>query len=407
MLDTNATRRAFLGFLAAHLAVPNAALARDILRLNASEMRTHPDLRIRLGEDFRLQLANDLDAPLALHWRGLRLPNDMDGVPGLTGNAIAPGDRVDIGFTPPDAGTFLYHPSLRSHAAMQMARGFVGLFIVEEKQPPQTDADLAILLSESTDEKGERIILANGRRQLETMALPPQARIRLRIGNGSSRRMMAIGIDGAIAQVAAIDGQPCGLFEPARQTLPLVPGSRYDLFFDLPNHADANVSFVLRGAGEATQTILRWRTHGKARALLEPFAGLPANPKLPVRIALEKSRRAELVIDQAPDGRSWRLNEQVADEIGPKQFLSIPRGTPVMLNLVNRSKLAQIIHVHGHALRHIHALDDGWEPYWRDSVVVPAERNLRIAFVADNPGKWLIAGGFGVGEGPLGWFEVN
>ena len=407
MLDINATRRAFLGFLAAHLAVPNAALARDILRLNASEMRTHPALRIRLGEDFRLQLANDLDAPLALHWRGLRLPNDMDGVPGLTGNAIAPGDRVDIGFTPPDAGTFLYHPSLRSHAAMQMARGFVGLFIVEEKQPPQTDADLAILLSESTDEKGERIILANGRRQLETMALPPQARIRLRIGNGSSRRMMAIGIDGAIAQVAAIDGQPCGLFEPARQTLPLVPGSRYDLFFDLPNHADANVSFVLRGAGEATQTILRWRTHGAARALLEPFAGLPTNPKLPVRIALEKSRRAELVIDQAPDGRSWRLNEQVADEIGPKPFLSIPRGTPVMLNLVNRSKLAQIIHVHGHALRHIHALDDGWEPYWRDSVVVPAERNLRIAFVADNPGKWLIAGGFGVGEGPLGWFEVN
>lgn len=407
MLDTNATRRAFLGFLATHLAVPNAAMARDILRLNASEMRTQPALRMRLGEDLRLQLVNDLDAPLALHWRGLRLPNDMDGVPGLTGHATAPGDRVHMGFTPPDAGTFLYHPSLRSHAAMQMARGCVGLFIVEEKQPPQTDADLAILLSESTDEKGERIILANGQRQLETMALPPQARIRLRIGNGSSRRMMAIGLEGAKAQVAAIDGQPCGLFEPARQRLPLVPGSRYDLFFDLPNQTEANVSFLLHGAGETSQTMLHFRTQGAARAPLEPFSGLPENPKLPVRIALEKSRRAELAIDQTPDGRSWRLNGQLADEIGPKPFLSIPRGTPVMLNLVNRSKSAQIIHVHGHALRHIHALDDGWEPYWRDSVVVPAERNLRIAFVADNPGKWLIAGGFGLGEGPVGWFEVN
>lgn len=407
MLDIKATRRAFIGFLGAHLAVPKAVLARDFLRLDASQMRAHPALRIRLGENFRLQLANDLDAPLALHWRGLRLPNNMDGVPGLIQKEIAPGDLVDMGFTPPDAGTFLYHPSLRSHAVMQMARGCVGLLIVEEKQPPQTDADLAILLSETINENGERIILANGRRQLETMALPPRARIRLRIGNGSPRSIMATGLEGAKAQVAAIDGQPCGLFEPARQRLPLVPGSRYDLFFDLPAHADAHVAFVLHGAGEASQPILRFRTQGAARAQLEPFAGLPENPKLPARIALEKSRRAELVIDQAADGRSWRLNEQGADEIGPKPFLSIPRGTPVTLNLVNRSKWAQIIHVHGHALRQIHALDDGWEPYWRDSVVVPEGRNVRIAFVADNPGKWLVAGGFALGEGPVGWFEVT
>ena len=46
--------------------------------------------------------------------------------------------------------------------------------------------------------------------------------------------------------------------------------------------------------------------------------------------------------------------------------------------------------MHGHHFRVLHLLDDGWEPYWRDSLIIPPGRRARIAFVADNPGKWLI-----------------
>ena len=50
----------------------------------------------------------------------------------------------------------------------------------------------------------------------------------------------------------------------------------------------------------------------------------------------------------------------------------------------------QPIHVHGHVMRQLHLLDDGWEPYWRDTVLVPPGKTVRVAFVADNPGRWMI-----------------
>ncbi len=66
------------------------------------------------------------------------------------------------------------------------------------------------------------------------------------------------------------------------------------------------------------------------------------------------------------------------------------RGSPVTLAIVNRSAAVQQIHVHGHAMRLLHDLDDGWEPYWRDSVLIAPGRTKHVAFVADNPGKWVI-----------------
>ena len=48
------------------------------------------------------------------------------------------------------------------------------------------------------------------------------------------------------------------------------------------------------------------------------------------------------------------------------------------------------MHVHGHAMRLLHDLDDGWEPYWRNGVIVPAGKTKHVAFIADAPGKWAI-----------------
>ena len=64
------------------------------------------------------------------------------------------------------------------------------------------------------------------------------------------------------------------------------------------------------------------------------------------------------------------------------------RGTPVSLGFVNKTLVTQNIRVHGHVVRLLHDLDDGWEPYWRNAVIVAEGRTKRVAFVADNPGKW-------------------
>jgi FtsP/CotA-like multicopper oxidase with cupredoxin domain len=424
------TRRALMtSTLAAALAPPVGAQAQQgaVLTARKGMMRLRPDpapesqtlsfgpipfspvLRVPLGAPLKIRLDNQLDTPLALHWRGVRLPNALDGAPPLTQKPVAPSEGIDMAFTPPDAGVFLFHPSVRAQANAQMARGLAGLLIVEERMPPVVDQDLPCLLADWRDDESEPLIFVNGSPDPQAMDVPPRARIRIRLANASTRRVMAVGIDGAKAQVAAIDGQPCDLFEPVRQTLPLAPGARYDLFFDLPATSGATAAVVLRGMSGApglSRPLILFKTAGEPRAALPPIAPLPANPKLPERIPMQKATRLDLAIAGEP-GKNWTVNGLAADAAGARPILSVKRGSTVFLGFVNRSRAPQLIHVHGHVMRQVHLQDDGWEPYWRDSVIVPEGKTVRVVFVADNLGKWLIEGGFGTGDGPVVWFEVT
>ncbi len=86
----------------------------------------------------------------------------------------------------------------------------------------------------------------------------------------------------------------------------------------------------------------------------------------------------------------FSLNGAPAKEFGKEPLFSAKRGAPAALALVNKSTAAAQMRIHGHAMRLLHDLDDGWDPFWRDSVVVPPGRTKHVAFVADNPGKWAI-----------------
>jgi hypothetical protein len=83
-----------------------------------------PVLRVRLGETLRVTLVNGLPQPTTIHWHGVRVPNAMDGTPGVTQPPVAPGETFVYEFTPKDAGTFWFHPHLR--ASEQVARGLFG-----------------------------------------------------------------------------------------------------------------------------------------------------------------------------------------------------------------------------------------------------------------------------------------
>ncbi len=74
-----------------------------------------------------------------------------------------------------------------------------------------------------------------------------------------------------------------------------------------------------------------------------------------------------------------------------KPLFSVKRGTPVSLGFLNKTLATLNMRVHGHVVRLLHDLDDGWEPYWRNAVIVAEGRTKHVAFVADNPGKWAIA----------------
>jgi len=83
-----------------------------------------PELRVRQGDPLRLVVSNKLGEDTTVHWHGVRLPNAMDGVPNLTQKQIRPGESFTYDFTPPDAGTFWYHP--HADTLQQLGRGLAG-----------------------------------------------------------------------------------------------------------------------------------------------------------------------------------------------------------------------------------------------------------------------------------------
>jgi FtsP/CotA-like multicopper oxidase with cupredoxin domain len=89
-----------------------------------------PELRLKKGEEFRAKLVNGIGQPTSLHWHGMRIANEADGVAGLTQDPVAPGAGYEMRFTPPDAGTFIYRPATIGHASEQSDRGLTGVVVV-------------------------------------------------------------------------------------------------------------------------------------------------------------------------------------------------------------------------------------------------------------------------------------
>ena len=105
-----------------------------------------PLVRARQGERLRIELTNGLPQETTLHCHGLRLPNAMDGVPGLTQAPVPVGGRFIYEFDLPDAGMFWYHPHI--YATEQVERGLSGVIIVDEAEPPEVDRELVWLVDD-------------------------------------------------------------------------------------------------------------------------------------------------------------------------------------------------------------------------------------------------------------------
>ncbi len=115
-----------------------------------------PTLRWREGDTVTLRVKNRLAEATSIHWHGLILPFQMDGVPGLSFAGIAPGHTFTYRFKVQQSGTYWYH----SHAGMQEATGVYGAIIIDPAQPDSLrfDREHVIQLSDWTDENPMRVL---------------------------------------------------------------------------------------------------------------------------------------------------------------------------------------------------------------------------------------------------------
>ncbi len=372
-----------------------------------------PALRVRRGDELKIRLVNALPEATTIHWHGLRLPNAMDGAPPLTQPPVDPGASFDYRFAPPDAGTFWYHAS----APAQRARGLAGVLIVDEAEPAESAQQVGLpeltltfqdALQKAVDEappapsgtepRPANDLVVNGTAAGAALEIAVFAgRLRLRLVNASLQLLPAIRVGSQPCWVMAIDGEPAQPFRARDSQVALGPGNRLDLFVDLDTEP-AIVPVTLGDSADGPHEIARLLVRPRADRgqLSNPPPPLPANP-LPERMDF----RGALKMDVALGG--------AMDAAGTRPLFSIARGRTGMLALVNRTDSAQAVHLHGHHFRLLDRLDDGWKPFWLDTILVPARETQRIDFVADNLGKWLIDA-HPVAQAvatPAGWFEVR
>jgi FtsP/CotA-like multicopper oxidase with cupredoxin domain len=366
------SRRVFLGGGLVLCFFPRAARAGQDWRLTAEAasdgrcayggQSPGPTIRARVGRPCRIEIANALAAPTSLSVAGLRLPY-------ARGARIAPGGRAKVEFAPTEPGFGLYLPY---EPADQLAAGLFGPVVVDEVETPAVDLDAVVVFSVS----GQQWRVNADAKGLD-LAAAPGGRVRLRLANAAPDLVLAAKTSGPEAAIVAIDGQPCPPFAPLRGEFPLCPSARFELMFDL----DKPFELTLGGAQEPA---LRIAPRGERVAARGPFAGLSANPRLPQEIALEKARQVKITLTKADAG--FALNGG-----GRKPLFTVARGAPVSLTLVNETAEPQTLRLEGHSARILHARDDGWDPYWRDALLIGPGRTLHAAFVADNPGPWPLA----------------
>lgn len=353
-----------------------------------------PVLRAQRGETLTVDLTNALGEPTRLHLQGLRRAV-ADPSPG----PLQPAATARHAVTPRDAGTYLYRPHLAG-GEDQLRRGLAGLLIVDDARPPVHDREVTMLLSEVGRPDTAPVILVDGRPDLALQARSNE-RLWLRLANGTAHRILQMTVPDQALTLVALDGQPCEPFRLDGGRLLLAPGQRAEIMWDVtgPAGADVPVTVVnfagatLAGRVSVVGTPLR-------EAPLGPPAPLPANP-MPQAMDFRRAMRLDLAVSPGAAG-AFTFGGR-ADRSPPQDpLIRIRRGAVVMAALRNDTAQFQAIHIEGHPARLLDGLDDGWKPFFLDTVLLAPATTARIAFVAETPGRFLMtAQAINDPQGPL------
>ena len=350
-------------------------------------------LRFAKG-DLAVTLSNELPAPIVLNWLGI---DGAQAASALTGQApVPPGGRTSFALVLRQPGTFLVNGQLLGEASGRPTA--TRALIVEDSPPVAVDRDEVLLIEEwrqkadgsaiapGTNPDGTTVAYTiNGQPNLDITAKANE-RLRLRFINGCARSPLGLRIENHDVRVMAIDGAPAEPFAARDGQLVLAPGSRIDAFLDA-TRAPGTVSQVILHDGTAPRTIARLVMSNDApvrAAPLPPAAALPST-NLPARLDLQGALRTDLSLD--PNAQ-WIAPSKFDAATAPTYRAK--RGRTVVMAITNPTAAPMVFRLHGHHFRLLDRLDDGWKPFWLDTLMMDKGQTQRIAFAAEHAGRWLM-----------------
>ena len=374
-------------------------------------------IRIDKNDPFNVRLKNHLNVPSSVHWHGLILPNDQDGVAFVTQYPIYPGQFYHYQFPLVQAGTFWMH----SHYGLQEQRLLSAPLIITEPEDAKIADQEVILFLTDFSFTPSSIIFENlkckkaakmrmgtsdltdvdydafltNRRALqdpEIVEVKPGTKIRLRIINGSSGTNFFIHVGKLSGEAIAVDGNRIKPFTASE--FELADAQRIDVVVKIPEEGGV-FPILAQGEGTDKQTGLILVTRGNQvlslsektlkkaggltnvqESLLEALYPLPSKP-------VDKQLKVELGGDIAK--YIWTINGQAWPESTP---LVVEKGQRIEILFKNTSGMAHPMHLHGHIFQ-VKAIDGKpIEGAVRDTVLVMPNSTLAIQFDANNPGVW-------------------
>ena len=384
-----------------------------------------PMLRATAGDLLRVKVSNRLPSETSVHWHGIALRNDMDGVPGITQKPIKAGDDFGYAFTAPDPGTYFYHP----HSGVQLDRGLYGVLVVDDPaEPGRYDDEWVLVLDDWLDGTGrtpDQVLsklraghsgsggmggmggmggemqsailggagdidyphyLINGKTPDAPVTLSgkPGARVRIRIINAGSDTAFRVALGEHEMTVTHSDGFPVA---PVKTDAVMVAmGERYDVSVTL---RDGVFPLVASAEGKEGQGLAVVRTSpGRTpppdvhptqldrRVLLGTQLAAAEQVALPAR---RVDREHDVVMSGSMARYRWTINSKTFPDADP---LPVKQGERVRLNFQNRSMMFHPMHLHGHTF----GLRGGGAR--KDTVIVRPMQSVSVDLDADNPGQW-------------------
>jgi len=365
-----------------------------------------PMLKAKIGDRVIVHFKNSLPEPTTIHWHGLRVPNDMDGAPGITQTPIESGGSFRYEYTLTDAGTYWYHPHLDS--STQVGRGLYGAFVVEDPADTKTFGDeLVLLLSDmGLDEDGQLLPADTGGsfgdlfgREGGTVLVNGKVHPTLKVRNGKQQRWRIINATRARYYNLRLRnhrfvrlGGDNGLAARSEDVYNLIvtPGERADAVF---TPADA----------PGTHNVLRWvpteRGYGSTfnrsaeeMLYIDTVADAPVTPE-PIPAELRTIERLDVT---NATQRTLELTIAIASSVemgvnGVPYWKTKPiettLGATEVWRIVNNTDFSHPFHLHGYFFQ---VQDAARVLEWKDTVNVPTKSELTLAVrFDDRPGAWM------------------
>ncbi|MBA2395936.1 MAG: multicopper oxidase family protein [Ktedonobacteraceae bacterium] len=364
-----------------------------------------PTLHVEQGDLVVVTLINHLSFGVTIHWHGINVPNSADGVAGATQNAVKPGQSYVYRFFTNDPGTYWYHSHQFSEA--ETDGGLYGMIIVDPaKTTFHADVDYSVALHEWNSNNNQLVLALNTTVGTLNEAAQPGQWVRLRIVNTSSTASSVpqlVTLVGAPFKVIALDGHDLNGPQWLNETpLPIGSAQRYDLLFQMPSSRSValvtatdsnpaqyqNIPALVFGQGTVPTTlpaIKPWfdlTTYGRpAHATITPQSHFDQVDSITLNNQVGNSLGRM--------GMTYTMNGKVFPDTG---MIMVKEGQVVKIHFDNQSDLYHPMHLHGHFFVVLARNDRPLtgSPVYLDTVLVPPHTRYDIAFLANNPGVWML-----------------